>query len=60
MPDRAFQAVCLVERLRGLVGAKWVLDALVAGEAPEKIVARWRASAEFKAFAEARAKVLMY
>jgi len=49
-----------VDRLRGLVGAQWVLDALKAREAPEAIIARWRESAEFKAFAAAREKALLY
>lgn len=49
-----------VDRLRGLVGAQWVIDALKARENPDAIVARWRASAEFKAFAQARQKALLY
>lgn len=49
-----------VDQLRGLVGAQWVLDALVAGEDPTAIADRWRASDEFRAFAQRRASVLMY
>lgn len=49
-----------VDKLRGLVGAQWVLDALKAREPVEAIVARWREDPAFKGFAEARAKVLLY
>ena len=49
-----------VERLRGLVGAQWVLDALLEGQSPESIVERWRGSETFRAFAKARRGVLLY
>lgn len=49
-----------VDRLRGLVGASWVLEALARGEDPAAIVARWRASSELEAFRRARARVLLY
>ncbi len=49
-----------VEKLRKLVGAQWVLDALKAREPVEQIVARWRGSQAFKDFADARAEVLLY
>ncbi|GAB4188957.1 MAG: DUF1343 domain-containing protein [Phycisphaeraceae bacterium] len=49
-----------VDKLRGLVGAQWVLDALNAGEPVERIVQRWRNMEAFKAFAEARQRVLLY
>lgn len=49
-----------VERLRGLVGAQWVIDALEAREHPDAIIQRWRTSEEFRAFAERRASVLIY
>jgi uncharacterized protein YbbC (DUF1343 family) len=48
------------DKLRKLVGAQWVLDALNAREPVEKIVERWRESQEFKDFTEARAGVLLY
>ncbi len=49
-----------VDKLRRLVGAQWVLDALKAREPVEDIVARWRKSQAFKDFAEARNGVLLY
>ena len=49
-----------VDKLRGLVGAQWVLDALKAGESVEEIVNRWREDPGFKDFAGARAGVLLY
>ncbi len=49
-----------VDKLHKLVGAKWVLDALEAREPVEAIVKRWREDPKFKAFAEARTKVVMY
>ena len=49
-----------VEKLHKLVGAKWVLDALQAREPVAAIVKRWREDPKFKAFAEARTKVVMY
>ncbi|MDK2972755.1 MAG: hypothetical protein PWP23_2510 [Candidatus Sumerlaeota bacterium] len=49
-----------IDRLRGLVGAQWVLDALKAGEEPSAIAARWRTSPEFLAFAARRESALMY
>jgi uncharacterized protein YbbC (DUF1343 family) len=49
-----------VDKLRGLVGAQWVLDALKERQPVDKIVNRWRDAAEFKAFAEARESVLLY
>ncbi len=48
------------ERIRGSIGAGWVLDALNDREAPEKIIARWRASDGFRDFADRRRRVLMY
>jgi uncharacterized protein YbbC (DUF1343 family) len=47
-------------RLRGLVGAAWVLEALEAGEDADAVAARCRATPAFKSFAEARARVLRY
>ena len=47
-------------RLRGLVGAQWVLDALNAGEEPSAIAGRWRDSKRFSSFSEARARALLY
>ena len=49
-----------VDGLRGLVGAKWVIDALKAHEPVAEIVKRWRDDPKFKAFAEARRQVLIY
>lgn len=49
-----------VDKLRGLVGAQWVLDALKAGEPVEAIVQKWRDSQAFKDFAAARRSVLLY
>jgi uncharacterized protein YbbC (DUF1343 family) len=49
-----------LSRLRGLVGAAWVLDALEAGEDPSAVARRCRASAAFKAFAAKRARALRY
>lgn len=49
-----------VDKLRGLVGAKWVLDALKAGEPVDAIVKKWRDDPEFKDFAEQRESVLLY
>ncbi|XAM00093.1 DUF1343 domain-containing protein [Phycisphaeraceae bacterium D3-23] len=49
-----------VDKLGRLVGAQWVLDALKAGETPDAIVARWRASEAFKTFERERAAVLLY
>lgn len=49
-----------VDKLRGLVGAQWVLDALNAREPVEDIVGRWRTSPAFKAFSETRSEVLIY
>lgn len=48
------------ERLRGLVGAQWVLDAINEGRSPDDIVRQWRSDPEFAAFAARRASVLMY
>lgn len=49
-----------VDKLRRLVGAQWVLDALKARDPVKDIVARWRESQAFKDFAEARQSVLLY
>jgi uncharacterized protein YbbC (DUF1343 family) len=49
-----------VDKLRKLVGAQWVLDALKAREPVQDIVTRWREDPAFKDFARARAKVLLY
>jgi len=49
-----------VDKLRGLVGAQWVLDALNARDEVDSIVQRWREDPKFKAFAEVRQEVLMY
>jgi uncharacterized protein YbbC (DUF1343 family) len=49
-----------IERLRGLLGGQWVLDELKKGTAPDDIVKKWREQPEFKAFAKARASVLLY
>lgn len=49
-----------VDRLGGLVGAQWVLDALKKGEPVESIVERWRNEDRFKAFEKARKQVLLY
>jgi uncharacterized protein YbbC (DUF1343 family) len=49
-----------IDQLRGLLGAKWVMDALNAREDPEAIVQRWRQSEEFQTFSRQRAAVLMY
>jgi uncharacterized protein YbbC (DUF1343 family) len=48
------------DQMRGLVGAKWVLDDIKAGKTPDSIVEKWRKAPEFKAFANARASVLLY
>lgn len=48
------------DRLRGLVGAGWVLEALARGDVPAAIVARWRASPDFRDFLRARERVLLY
>ena len=49
-----------VDRLRGLVGAQWVIDALKERKPVDKIVEHWRNQKAFKDFAEARESVLMY
>jgi uncharacterized protein YbbC (DUF1343 family) len=49
-----------IDQLRGLLGAKWVMDALNAREDPDEIVRRWRDSEEFKTFSQQRAQVLLY
>lgn len=49
-----------VDRLRGLIGAGWVLEALGRGDDPAAIVARWRADPALAAFARARARALLY
>lgn len=49
-----------VDKLHKLVGAKWVLDALKAGEPVDDIVKRWQEAPEFKAFTEARGSALLY
>jgi uncharacterized protein YbbC (DUF1343 family) len=49
-----------LDKLRRLVGAQWVLDALNAREPVEEIVTRWREDPAFKDFAEARKQVLLY
>lgn len=49
-----------VDKLRGLVGAQWVLDALKAGEPVDAIVKKWRDDPKFKTFAEQRQSVLLY
>jgi len=49
-----------IDRLRGLIGAQWVLDAIKKGETPESIIDRWSRSEAFRAFAAAREKVLLY
>ena len=49
-----------LDGLRGLVGAKWAIDALKQGEAPDTIINRWRELPEFKAYARARQSVLLY
>ncbi|MCO5166373.1 MAG: DUF1343 domain-containing protein [Planctomycetes bacterium] len=49
-----------VDRLRGLIGARWVLEALERGDDPAAIVARWRADPALAAFARARARALLY
>lgn len=48
------------DKMRGLVGAKWVLDDLKAGRPVVDIVKQWRSAPEFKAFAAARQSVLLY
>jgi uncharacterized protein YbbC (DUF1343 family) len=57
---RLFPERYTVEKLRGLIGAGWVLDALRAGEAPAAIAARWRAAPAFQAFGRERARALLY
>lgn len=47
-------------RLRVLVGAQWVVDALVAGEPVEGIVQRWRDEEQFASFVAARRRALLY
>lgn len=49
-----------VDKLRGLVGAQWVLDALKERKPVDEIVAKWRSDPKFAAFAEARRSVLLY
>lgn len=49
-----------VDRLRGLIGATWVLEALTRGEDPRAIVERWRSSPDLDAFRRARERVLLY
>jgi uncharacterized protein YbbC (DUF1343 family) len=49
-----------VDELRGLLGARWVIDALKARENPDDIVRRWRDSEEFQTFSRRRAQVLLY
>lgn len=49
-----------IDKLDGLVGAKWVLEDVKAGVAPEEIRSKWRATPEFKAFEAAREKALLY
>ncbi len=48
------------ERLRGSVGAGWVLEALNDREDPDGIIERWRGSEAFRTFASRREQVLMY
>lgn len=47
-------------KLRGLVGAQWVLDQVNSGIAPATIANTWRNSAEFRAYEQSRARVLLY
>lgn len=49
-----------VDKLRALVGAQWVLDAIKRGDDPEAIVERWRAREGFNTFAREREAVLLY
>jgi uncharacterized protein YbbC (DUF1343 family) len=49
-----------LDRLRGLVGAQWVLDAIQNGDSPESIIQRWTESSQLHQFAQAREKVLLY
>ncbi len=49
-----------VDKLRGLVGAQWVIDALKHRRPADEIVAQWRRDPKLKAFAEAREAVLLY
>ncbi len=49
-----------VDKLRGLVGAQWVLDEVKADTDPNLIAAKWRADPRFREFAEMRESVLMY
>ncbi len=49
-----------VEKLRGLVGAQWVLDEVKGDTDPELIAKKWRADPRFADFAAKRASVLMY
>ena len=49
-----------VDKLHGLVGAQWVLDALKERQPVDAIVKRWRDDPRFKAFVEARQAVLLY
>ncbi len=49
-----------IGKLRGLIGAQWVIDAIKGGEKTETIIKRWSESKEFHEFAQAREKVLLY
>ena len=49
-----------LSRLRGLVGAAWVLEALEAGEDPSAVARECRSRPAFKAFARARTRALLY
>ncbi len=49
-----------VDKLRGLTGAQWVIDALKERQPVEAIVKRWRDDPKFKTFTEARRAVLLY
>lgn len=54
-PDRV-----RLERLRGLVGSREVLEGLAAGEAPQALAAAWREAPGYRAFLLEREASLLY
>lgn len=49
-----------IDRLGGLIGARWVIESIKKGESPQAIIDRWSRTQEFHDFAAAREKVLLY
>jgi len=47
-----------IDRTLGLVGARWVLQAIKEGESPNEIVRRWQAPLD--QFVRIRSKYLLY